>query len=89
LYLAVIKLKKDTGFSSSAFIYSLVIDGYVLPVVVFTVIVHQFLRILLLQREANRKRDRQYYQSMIMSESQSKYVNNFLIELVPAQLVSV
>jgi hypothetical protein len=77
------------GFSSSAFIHSLVIDGYVLPVVVFTVNVHQFLRILLLQREANRKRDRQYYQSMIMSESQSKYVNNFLIELVPAQLVSV
>jgi hypothetical protein len=65
--------------------HSLVIDGYVLPVVVFTVNVHHYLCILLLQREANRKCDHQYYQSMIMSESQSKYVNNFLIELVPLE----
>jgi hypothetical protein len=50
-----IDISSSMGFFASACIHSLPVDGCILPVIVFTMNLHHFLHILLLQREANCK----------------------------------
>jgi hypothetical protein len=67
-------------FSTSAGIDSMAVNGLVLPVEAFTMLLDHFFLILFLQTEANYKRD-----NINNSEMQQKYIKNSPVELQPPE----